>query len=250
MAVKKKALKKKSVVKKKMNSKKSKKKVLKTKSSPTRTVSALKVSAKTKTYLEVRLSSLVVRENGKDSALPSSGTILVNWLYPRPGKQRVTAIIPFTNLADSQTGTEAKLDFANAKMYGNGFLFKEDIEGSSVITAEIAITKNPGLISKIIESVAKIGIKNLASPYVGSALGVVLDNAGLTKESARVIGRTSFELSANPVRGLHEGELFVPESFNVFKSNRIDFRAEDIDNFDEDEFEVGSFNGVLTLDIR
>jgi len=235
MAVKKKVTKKKKISKKKII----KKSILKTKLKPNKSIKSK--------YLEIRLSSLVVRENGRNHDMPSSGTILINWIYPRPGKQRITAIIPFSGLQDSADGQEAKINFSNSQ-FSESLLFKELVEGESVLTAEIAITKSPGLISKILETVTKIGIKNLDVPYIGSALGVVLDSAGLTKQNARVIGKTRIELSDSS-QGEVEGELFIPEAFNIYKSNKISFRAEDIDLFDEDEFEVGGFNGVLTLNI-
>ena len=208
------------------------------------------MSKKVRDFFEIRLDSLVVRENGANLNKASSGALLLNWIYPRPGKQQVSAIIPFSGLQDSPDGQHATLKFNEGMLVSDSFVFKEVVEGASLITAEVAITKNPGLVSKILESVAELGVKSIHMPFVGAALSVVLDRAGLTQTNARVIGRTHFEISESTKAGLYQGELIIPEPFNIYKSNKVNFRADDIEEFDPEEFKVGEFNGVLTLDIR
>lgn len=213
-------------------------------------ISKNKLKNRSRTYLEVILSSLTIYENGNNNHRDSAGAILFKWLYPRPGKQSLTAIIPFTGLRDSQNTRQVSIDFSDKAKHGEPYLFKEKTEGPSVITAEVAITKNTGLISKIIKSAFSIGIKQVSNPYASATLGVILDNAGLSHKTARVIGRTSFNIDHQQRTGIYQGRLFIPESFNIYNDNSNFSNSDDIDNTETEKFVTGSFNGLLHIKIR
>lgn len=235
-----------SAVKKKAIAKNTRKKVSKKK--PSKKL-ATKIPVRSKKYLEILLSSLSIKKIGQDHQANCAGVILFNWLYARPDQPTVAAIIPFTGLKKSNSNDDALIDFSD-KQHGEPYLFKQITEGDSVITAEVAITKNTGLISKIISSTIALEQQTNSNLYVASKLGIILDHAGLTNTSVRVVGQTSFEIPGQNASGNFQGQLHIPQAYNVFKNNNYSYRADKIDYYDADEFKTGSSNGELVISIK
>ncbi|VAW80808.1 hypothetical protein MNBD_GAMMA12-2397 [hydrothermal vent metagenome] len=237
---------KKKVVKKSVVRKTTVKKTTAKKKISARVSSKSKVDKANKKTVEVLLQSLQVKENSIGSGL-AFGLIKFAWKYPKPGKAVIEAVVPFMGLGDGDTG---RIDFtSNPYSLADEFLFKYQPQGRSVIRAEVAITKRPGLVSKIISSVLSKGITLVANPLVGLSLNMLLDAAGLTKEKIRVIGQTSFEIPDEPETGLVDGQLVIPQAFNVYRQAKFsnEWDDDEVEDFEDSTFSVGDDNGILTI---
>ncbi len=243
------------MAKKKSNKKLAKKRVIKKsvvkktalkKKIPTQASSKKNTANTRKKTVEILLQSLQVKENSIGSGL-AFGLIKFAWKYPKSGKAVIEAVVPFMGLGDGETG---KIDFTNNPYsLADEFLFKYQPQGRSVIRAEVAITKRPGLVSKIISSVLSKGVTLVANPLVGLSLNMLLDAAGLTKEKIRVIGQTSFEILDDPGTGLVDGQLIIPQAFNVYRQAKFtnEWDDDEVEDFEDSTFSVGDDNGILTI---
>ncbi len=236
---------KKKVLKKATAKKATKKAVTKKRVTAKRVVNKEPDSTHTKT-VEVLLQSLQVDENSIGSG-QAFGVIKFAWKYPKPGKAEIETIVPFMGLGDGESG---KIDFTrNPYSLADQYLFKYQAQGRSVIRAEVAITQRPGLVSKLISSVLIKGASVIPNSLVGLSLSMLLDSAGLTKEKIRVIGQTSFEIADEPKSGTLEGDLIIPQAFNVYRQAKFSNEWDDdnIEDFVDSHYSVGDKNGHVVI---
>lgn len=196
--------------------------------------------------LNIELSSMILTHNGTSSA-EVDGILMLSWIYPRPNKPVITTARPIENIKNDHS-----IDFSSMPL-GERFIFKEEAAGNSALVAEIAVTQSPALIAKIFDAILTKGIAQVTNPYLGSALGVILDSVGLKKERARVIGRAYFELDENSGNTQIAQDLIIPKPLNIVANSK---REEDLEvddtgatQFEENSLDVLGPNGNIKIDI-
>ena len=200
------------------------------------------------TVFEIRLKSIKLMENGAIDTNEGSNALGASLFYPRPGTPGVNSVRAM-NLHDN-----IGLLFSG-KPYDQQVLFKEAVQGKTLLTLEVSAIEKPSRLDKVVSGLVGTAV-SVAVGGAGSAIfgavakslsGSIFDAIGPKKKVA-VIARGSLEFSEDDFP--NGGEVTVP--FHVPKTIKI--RDLKLKNGEPDRSELtlqkNSPNGRIVLEFH